>query len=142
MVRVLVLYDEEPDATAYAEHVELCRQVPGGTFRHGKVFGAPMGEPAHRYYAEWEFAGPGRVQGGGRDATEFAATGKDALRCGGLPDRSSSRRARVVERLAEARRALLAHGGDALVHVGPGHVEELERERRVERRACERAASC
>ena len=60
----LVLYDEEPDATAYAEHVELCRQVPGATFRHGKVFGSPMGEPAHRYYAEWEFAGPGRLQGG------------------------------------------------------------------------------
>ena len=60
MVRVVVLYDEEPDAQQYAEHAELCRRVPGGTFRHGKVFGAPMGEPAHRYYAEWEFAGPGR----------------------------------------------------------------------------------
>ena len=55
MVRVLVLYDEEPDATAYVGHAELCRQVPGGTFRHGKVFGSPMGEPAHRYFAEWEF---------------------------------------------------------------------------------------
>src|SRR5581483_8084625 len=31
-------------------------------------------------------------------------------------------------------RTLLAHGGDALVDVRPRHVEELERERRVERR--------
>ena len=40
----------------YAEHVELCRQVPNAVFRHGKVTGAPMGEPKHAYYAEWEFA--------------------------------------------------------------------------------------
>ena len=43
---------------------------------------------------------------------------------------------------AEVRRALLADGGDALVDVRPRHVEELERERRVERRARRAAASC
>ena len=43
MVKVLVLYGEEPDATRYAQHVELCERVPGATFRHGKVFGAAAG---------------------------------------------------------------------------------------------------
>ena len=56
MVRVFVLYEQEPDAGRYEQHAELCRKVPGGTFRHGRVFGAPMGEPLYPYYAEWEFA--------------------------------------------------------------------------------------
>ena len=34
----------------------LCEKVPNSVFRHGKVTGAPMGEPTHAYYAEWEFA--------------------------------------------------------------------------------------
>jgi hypothetical protein len=83
VVRVFVLYDAEPDAQSYDEHAEICRLVPGATFRHGKIFGSPMGEPAHRYYAEWEFAD--------RDAfaqatqsDEFMATGRDA-RDRGLP---------------------------------------------------------
>ena len=79
MVRVLVLYDEEPDATAYLEHAELCRQVPGGTFRHGKVFGSPMGEPAH--YAEWEFADRDAFKAAA-SSDEFMATGKDAYKRG------------------------------------------------------------
>ena len=81
MVRVLVLYDEEPDATAYVEHAELCRQVPGAMFRHGKVFGSPMGEPAHRYYAEWEFADRDAFKAAASSA-EFMATGKDAYKRG------------------------------------------------------------
>ena len=55
MVRVFVVYEKEPDAERYERHAELCHAVPGGTFRHGKVFGAPMGDPAFLYYAEWEF---------------------------------------------------------------------------------------
>ena len=55
MIRVFVVYEAEPDADRYEQHGELCLQVPGGTFRHGKVFGAPVGEPRVRYYAEWEF---------------------------------------------------------------------------------------
>ena len=83
MVRVFVLYDQEPDPEAYAEHAEVCRRVPGGTFRHGKVFGSPMGEPAHRYYAEWEFADQDAFKAAtGTD--EFTATGRDA-RDRGLP---------------------------------------------------------
>ena len=77
MIRVVVFYEQEPDAKAYAEHAELCRRVPGATFRHGKVFGAPMGEPAHRYYAEWEFADRASFEGG-TQSSEFLATGKDA----------------------------------------------------------------
>src|SRR5262245_50025325 len=55
MVRAIVLYDEEPDAERYEQHAELCRQVPGATFRHGRVFGAPAGDPPYRYYAEFEW---------------------------------------------------------------------------------------
>lgn len=82
MIRVFVLYSEEPDPERYEQHAELCRQVPGGTFRHGKVFGAPMGEPGYAYYAEWEF--PDREAfGAAAQSPEFMATGKDAMEMGG-----------------------------------------------------------
>jgi hypothetical protein len=77
VVRVFVLYDEEPDAQQYAEHAEICRRVPGGTFRHGKIFGSPMGEPTHRYYAEWEFADKDTFKAA-TQSEEFMATGRDA----------------------------------------------------------------
>jgi len=83
MVRVFVLYDEEPDPQSYEEHAELCRQVPGGTFRHGRIFGSPMGDPAHRYYAEWEFADRDAFKAAAQ-SEEFMATGRDA-RDRGLP---------------------------------------------------------
>jgi hypothetical protein len=83
MFRVVVLYGEAPDSQQYAEHAEVCRRVPGGTFRHGKVFGAPMGEPAHAYYAEWEFADRDAFEAAAR-SEEFMATAKDA-RDRGLP---------------------------------------------------------
>ena len=83
MVRAIVLYAEEPDADRYARHVELCRQVPAATaFRHGPVFGAPMGEPRYRYYAEWEFPDREAFREASRSA-EFMATGKDAMEMGG-----------------------------------------------------------
>jgi hypothetical protein len=82
MVRALVLYDSEPDAQRYAEHVELCRQVTGSTFRHGPVFGAPMGEPRYAYYAEWEFPDRETFKAAAR-SPEFMATGKDAMAMGG-----------------------------------------------------------
>ena len=83
MFRVVVLYEDEPDAEAYAQHVEVCQRVPASTFRHGKVFGAPMGEPQHRYYAEWEFADRDAFAAATR-SEEFMATGRDA-RDRGLP---------------------------------------------------------
>jgi hypothetical protein len=82
MVRAIVLYDKEPDAARYESHVELCRRVPGATFRHGHVFGAPMGEPAYRHYAEWEWSDMDAFKAAAR-SEEFMATGKDAADMGG-----------------------------------------------------------
>jgi hypothetical protein len=83
MFRVFVLYDEEPDPQQYAEHAEVCRRVPGGTFRHGKVFGSPMGDPPHRYVAEWEFTDEASFKAA-TSSDKFMATGRDA-RDRGLP---------------------------------------------------------
>jgi hypothetical protein len=82
MVRAIVLYDQEPDPARYEQHAELCRRVPGGTFRHGRIFGAPMGEPPHRYYAEWEWPDLDGFKAAAR-SEEFMATGKDAMEMGG-----------------------------------------------------------
>ena len=81
MYRVIVLYEQEPDSEAYAEHAELCKQVPNSVFRHGKVFGSPMGEPSHAYYAEWEFADEDSFKTATRSDV-FMATGKDAYKRG------------------------------------------------------------
>jgi hypothetical protein len=81
MYRVIVLYDQEPDADSYAEHVELCNRVPNGVFRHGKITGAPMGDAKHAYYAEWEFADEDAFKNATR-SDEFMATGKDAYKRG------------------------------------------------------------
>ena len=82
MVKVMVLYDEAPDAGVYAGHAELCRAVPGGTFTHGPVFAAPFRQPpAYRYWAQWEF--PDRRAFKEAAATpEFAATGEHAKELG------------------------------------------------------------
>ena len=81
MVRVFVVYEQEPEPERFERHAELCRQVPGGTFRHGRVFGAPLGEPLYRYYAEWEFPDRDAFQAAAR-TEEFMATGQDALEMG------------------------------------------------------------
>ena len=56
MYRIVILYEEAPDAEGYADHVERFCEAPNGAFRHGAVKGGPMGAPAHEYYAEFEFA--------------------------------------------------------------------------------------
>ena len=81
MVRAFVLYEQEPDPDRYAQHVELCRRVEGATFRHGKVLGAPVGEPLYAYYAEFEFPDRDAFKAAAR-SQEFAATGKDAMELG------------------------------------------------------------
>jgi hypothetical protein len=81
MYRVVVLYDEVPEADSYAEHVELCKRVPNGLFRSGPVTGAPMGEPKHAFYAEWEFADKAAFDAAVR-SDEFMASGKDAYKRG------------------------------------------------------------
>ena len=81
MIRVFVVYEGEPDPDRFEQHAELCRQVSGATFRHGRVFGAPAGEPAFRYYAEWEFADMDAFKAAA-GTPEFAATGTDAMAMG------------------------------------------------------------
>jgi hypothetical protein len=78
MIRAVVLYEGDVDPDRYAEHAELCRKVPDATFRHGRVFGAPIGEPRHRYYAEWEWPDMDAFRAAAR-SDEFMATGKDAM---------------------------------------------------------------
>ena len=78
MIRVFVVYEGEPDPDRYEQHAELCRKVPGGTFRHGKVFGAPMGEPRFKYYAEWEFPDMEAFKTAAQ-TPEFRNTGVDAM---------------------------------------------------------------
>jgi len=57
MIRVFVLYPEQPPQERYAEHVELSRrEVPESTVRHGRILGAPQGESKYAYYFEYEFA--------------------------------------------------------------------------------------
>ena len=82
MVRAFVLYVEEPDAERYVEHVEFCRRVEGATFRHGRIFGSPDGDPAYQYYAEFEFPDRESFDAAVR-TTEFRATGVDAVAMGG-----------------------------------------------------------
>jgi len=81
VVRAFVLYEAEPEAGRYEQHAELCRKVPGSAFRHGRVFGAPRGEPAFKYYAEWEFADMEAFKAAAR-TEEFMATGRDAMEMG------------------------------------------------------------
>ena len=82
MIRVLVLYEQEPDHDRYQSHAALCEMVPGGAFRHGRIFAAPMGhDPAYRYYAEWEFPDRDAFEAAAR-TEEFAATGRDAREMG------------------------------------------------------------
>ena len=55
MVRVVVLYDEEPDPQRYEQHVELCRCGPGRRrSATGRSSARRWASRTHRYYAEWE----------------------------------------------------------------------------------------
>jgi hypothetical protein len=57
MIRVFVLYEQEPEPERYAQHVELSRrEAPEAMIRHGRILGSPQGEPQYRYYFEFEFA--------------------------------------------------------------------------------------
>jgi hypothetical protein len=80
MIRAFAVYEGEIDPERYEQHVELCRRVPGATFRHGKVFGAP-GEPKFTYYAEFEWPDMDGFKEASR-SPEFMETGKDAMAMG------------------------------------------------------------
>jgi hypothetical protein len=82
MVRAIVQYESEPDPARYQQHVdEYVSKVDCTAFRHGKVFGAPFGEPTCRYYAEFEWADMESFKTAA-NSPEFAASGKDAMAMG------------------------------------------------------------
>ena len=80
MIKAFVLYEQEPDPARYEQHAELCSRVEGGTFSHGKIFGAPTGQ-RYAYYAEWEFPDMDTFRAAAK-TDEFAATGRDATEMG------------------------------------------------------------
>ena len=81
MIRAFVLYADEPSPERYAEHVEFCLRVAGATFRHGPIFGAAVGDPKYRYYAEFEF--PDRESfTAATGSPEFKAIAADATAMG------------------------------------------------------------
>jgi hypothetical protein len=82
MVRAVIQYEREPDPERYAGHVEdFAGKVDCKAFRHGKAFGAPFGEPAFAYYAEFEWDGMDAFKTAAR-SDAFAASGKDAMEMG------------------------------------------------------------
>jgi len=82
MVRAVILYEREPDAERYARHVEeFAGEVECRSFRHGKALGAPFGEPAFAYYAEFEWESRDDFKAAAR-SDAFAASGKDGVAMG------------------------------------------------------------
>ena len=55
MVKAVVLWERAPDPDWYGRHAVLCKQVPGVSFRAGRIFGSPAGQPDRQQYAEFEF---------------------------------------------------------------------------------------
>ncbi len=80
MIRAFAVYESEVDPERYEQHVEVCRRVPGATFRHGKVFGSPFEQKFH-YYAEFEWSDMDAFKEASR-SPEFMETGKDAMEMG------------------------------------------------------------
>ena len=80
MYRVFVVYESAPDPERYAQHVELCKKVPGAVFRHGPVKRTLHGNEL-AYYAEFEFADSDAFKAAAA-GEEFAVTGKDAAEMG------------------------------------------------------------
>ena len=82
MVRAVIQYEREPDPERYARHnEEFGAKVDCRAFRHGKAIGAPFGEPAFAYYAEFEWDDMDAFKAATR-SEEFAASGKDAMEMG------------------------------------------------------------
>jgi hypothetical protein len=78
VIRVFVLYSQQPDPERYEQHVELSRrEVPGAVIRHGRVLGG-MPDPDAAHYFEYEFpdreawkAAQDGLMAGARDAEEM-----------------------------------------------------------------------
>ena len=82
MIRAIILYESEPDPERYQQHLdEFTRPVECAAFRHGKVFGSPFGEPAYRYYAEFEWDDMDAFKAA-TSSEAFATSGRDAMEMG------------------------------------------------------------
>jgi hypothetical protein len=82
MVRAVIQYEREPDPERYQRHLdEFVALVECKAFRHGKAFGAPFGQPAFAYSAEFEWDDMKGFDAAAR-SDEFAASGKDAMEMG------------------------------------------------------------
>ena len=82
MIRGFVLFESEPDAEHYRRHLDdLVSKVDCKAFRHGKIFGSPLGEPKYRQYAEFEWDDMESFKKA-VNSEEFAATGADAMSMG------------------------------------------------------------
>ncbi len=82
MIRAIVQYESDPEPERYARHVaEFVTPVECSAFRHGNVFGTPFGEPAYRYYAEFEWSDMESFKAAA-NSEAFAASGKDAMEMG------------------------------------------------------------
>jgi hypothetical protein len=79
--RIVILYEDAPDSEGYADHVERFCHAPNGAFRHGEVTGAAIGEPAHAYYAEFEFADKEAFDEFVR-SDQFSGAGRDVMERG------------------------------------------------------------
>jgi hypothetical protein len=81
MIRAFVLYEGEVDPERYQRHIdEFVRPIPA-TFRHGKIFGAALGDQRYHYYAEFEFPDLASFQEV-TSTPEFGAAGGDAAQMG------------------------------------------------------------
>jgi len=70
VIRVFVLYSDQPDPERYEQHVEFSRrEVAGAEIRHGRVLGG-MPDPDAAYFFEYEFPD--------RDAWKAAQEGLNA----------------------------------------------------------------
>jgi hypothetical protein len=82
VIRAIIQYESEPDPERYQQHIdEFIPPVECSAFRHGKVFGSPFGEPACRYYAEFEWDDMDAFKAA-VSSEAFAASGKDAMAMG------------------------------------------------------------
>lgn len=81
MYRIVILYEDAPDAEGYADHVERFCQPANGVFRHGHVTGAAIGKPKHAYYAEFEFADKQSFDAFAR-SEQFIGAGRDVMERG------------------------------------------------------------
>jgi hypothetical protein len=80
LIRVFVVYEQEPDPDRYEQHVVFCRKVPNAIFRHGRITRTLAGEEL-AYYAEFEFPDDDAYKSALK-GEEFRATGADAQAMG------------------------------------------------------------